>query len=504
MRHLHEAAVTALLVGSLLGAAEHVDAGGLCACPVAGTVLTQSKISATAGVFNGQLDNTDLFGSAVASVGDLNSDGIPELVVGTPFDDDGGLDRGAVWLLFLDASGAVTNKQKIANGVGGFPTLLHNSDAFGSSVAALGDIDADGVADIAVGAMNDDDGGPDHGAVWVLRMNRNGTVKAQQKISSLSGGFTGQLDVGDAFGVSVASPGDLNSDGVPDLVVGASGDDDGGLNRGALWVLLLNSNGAVIGQQKIAAFTGGFTGQLHDADAFGTSLARVGDLDGNGAPDLAVGAPLDDDGGSGRGALWLLFLKSNGTVQSQKKISSLSGGFAGQLDNLDSFGSSAASLGDIDGDGIADLAVGAMNDDDGGADRGAMWILLMNGDGTVKDQKKISGSSGGFLGQLDNADAFGVSVARVGDLNGDGISDLAVGANRDDDGGTDRGAVWIVSLVGCLPTPAPVGDFNNDCSVNGADLAVLLGAWTGPAGDLNNDGTTDGADLAILLGAWTG
>ena len=182
------------------------------------------------------------------------------------------------------------------------------------------------------------------------------------------------------------------------------------------------------------------------SDNFGRALANLGDLDSDGVSDLAVGAFLDNDGGTGRGAVWILFMNTDGTVKSEQKISDTAGGFNGILDNGDNFGESVASLGDLDNDGVSDLAVGAILDDDGGIDRGAVWILFMNTDGTVKSEQKISDTAGGFNGILDNSDTFGASVAGMGDLDGDGVTDLAVGADGDDDGDHDFGSVWILFL----------------------------------------------------------
>ena len=205
-----------------------------------------------------------------------------------------------------------------------------------------------------------------------------GTVLSHQKISDTEGGFTGILDDADLFGYSVASLGDLDGDRVGDLAVGAYGDDDGGTppdaDRGAVWILFVNTNGTVNWHQKISDTQGGFTGMLDDGDRFGTSLASLGDLDGDGVGDLAVGAHFDDDGGFHRGAVWILFLNTNGTVKAHQKISSTQGGFTGILGNGDNFGRSVVSLGDLDGDRVGDLAVGAQHDNDGGgnfANRGA-------------------------------------------------------------------------------------------------------------------------------------
>ena len=119
-------------------------------------------------------------------------------------------------------------------------------------------------------------------------------------------------------------------------------------------------------------------------------------------------------------------MNNDGTVDSFQKISDTEGSFAGALDNSDNFGRSVASIGDLNGDGVTDLAVGANGDDDGGNSRGAVWILFMNSDGTVDSEQKISDTQGNFGGTLDNFDRFGISVASIGDLDGDGVPDLAV------------------------------------------------------------------------------
>jgi len=129
---------------------------------------------------------------------------------------------------------------------------------------------------------------------------------------------------------------------------------------------------------------------LDNSDWFGSSVAAIGDLDQDGIVDMAVGAETDADGGAGRGAVWLLFLRRDGTVRSHQKISDTQGGFDGVLDESARFGTSVAAMGDLDQDGIVDMAVGANRNDDGGLDRGAVWLLFLRRDGTVRSHQKIS------------------------------------------------------------------------------------------------------------------
>ncbi|MEM9336685.1 MAG: hypothetical protein AAGA35_02420, partial [Patescibacteria group bacterium] len=281
----------------------------------------------------------------------------------------------------------------------------------------------------------------------------------------------------DRFGISVATIGDLNGDGVTDLAVGARFDEatsGGDSSEGALFILFMNSDGTVDSTVKISDNENGGPSGLDSSDEFGTAVTNLGDLNGDGVTDLAVGARFDEatsGGNAFEGALYILFMNSDGTVDSTVKISDSENGGPSGLDSSDSFGSAVANLGDLNGDGVTDLAVGARFDEatsGGDSSEGALFILFMNSDGTVDSTVKISDNENGGPSGLDSSDAFGAALANLGDLNGDGVTDLAVGAESDEatsSGDTAEGALHILFMSSSTATSTAV--FAGDLSIQG-------------------------------------
>ena len=293
--------------------------------------------------------------------------------------------------------------------------------------------------------------------------NSDGSVDSTSVINdSTTNGPT--LADSDQFGWSVANIGDLDGDGVNDLAVGATYDDmdengvaDGGKNRGAVHIMFMESDGSVKSTVEINdSTTNGPT--LTDRDYFGDSVANIGDLDGDGVNDLAVGASFDDmdengvaDGATNRGTVHIMFMNSDGSVDSTVEINDSTEN-GPHLNGNDLFGESVENLGDLNGDGVNDLAVGAGRDNAGGADRGTIHVMYMNSDGSVDSTVEINSSTENGP-TLTNTDRFGISIGEIGDFDGNCITDLAVGAYNDHtdengivDGGDDRGAVHIIFM----------------------------------------------------------
>lgn len=314
-------------------------------------------ISIASGGFKGVLEHGDEFGHAIAFIGDLNRDGTPDIAVTAPDDTDGGgrwaWNGGAVWILFLGPDGNVRYHQKISALHGNVDLDTHQ---FGSGVASLGDLDGDGNTDLAVGAYQHPRN-RNEGAVYILFLNTDGTVKRSTIIESSAHARS--------FGSSIARLGDLDEDGNPDIVVGASLD---GID-GSAWLVSIDSTGSGTRQIMIRH---GFDSEA--VSSYGAKVTNIGDVDGDGYPELAVHAG---------GAVHLLMMDFGLAV----KRSYL---FAGV--------GYPSGVGDIDGDGIPDMGCS------GG-------IIFLNGDGSEKSR---SGAN------LSNA-------CRIGDVDGDGVDDLAMG-----------------------------------------------------------------------------
>jgi hypothetical protein len=383
-----------------------------------------------------------IFGRSIAAPGDINGDGIPDLVVGSGHSED---PEGALWFLFLNRDGTVAESRR----------FRINVEGFGRNVVSLGDLDLDGNIDLATTTTR---------TVWLLFLDATGNV-ARHEFFAPNG----------TIGVGLAALGDINGDSVPDIAVETGGAPDGG----SLEILYLNrddpneyqTSNRIWGLGRAGVPHNGFGAVTDRGDGLGDSIAGIGDLDGDGVPDLVTSAPKDDDMTQEAGALYLMFLRRqqgglSDVVDRWTKILPVEGGVPDDGRFSHSFGTSLNSLGDLNNDGLPEIAVWSRHDGSEARDRGVIHILSLRHNGSVESAVNISAIEGNFLGELSDEDFFGLAVEAVGDLNGDGTSELAIGSPGSGIAGLGRGAVWIfdlnnlpplVSSLEVDPLPARVG-----------------------------------------------
>ncbi len=461
--------------------------------------------------------NAASFGTSVATAGDVNGDGYSDVIVGAWLYDNGETDEGRAFVYLGSAAGLLLAHSWTAES-------NQAGSAFGYSVSTAGDVNDDGFSDVIVGAFRYDNGQTDEGRAFVYLGSAAG-------LSPTAVWTAESNQAGAAYGLSVSTAGDVNGDGFSDVIVGAIAYDNGQTDEGRAYVYL----GSAAGPDTGAAWTA----ESNQASAqFGDSVAPAGDVNGDGYSDVIVGASWFDNGESNEGRAFVYHGSPTG-------LSPTASWTAESNQALAEFGAAVSTAGDVNGDGFSDVIVGAYGYDNGHMNEGRAFAYHgsatglgpthswsaesnqinarfgfylgnagdVNGDGyadvivgaheydNVETQEGRAfvyhGSSTGlstavaWMAEPNQNDArFGIAVATAGDVNGDGFSDVVVGADLYDNGEGNEGRAFVYLGSGGEPHPFAVW------SPESNQAEARFGAAVASAGDVNGDGFSD-----VIVGA---
>jgi hypothetical protein len=484
-------------IGDIIVGAWRADIAGRINTGAGYVVFGKAQFSATMdlGSLNGTngfrlegIDPSDQTGRSVASAGDVNDDGYDDVIIGAPISDaGGGFAAGSSYVVFGDASGFPASLPLSAlDGSNGFRVDgAAMSWASGVSVSSAGDLNDDGFADLVVGALGVNNG---VGAAFVILGKTHGFA-ASMSLASLDDGSNGfRLDgsiTGGRVGAAVASAGDVNGDGVSDVIVGSGSTDMAYVVFGQP-----EGFGASMSLGSLDGANGfAFTGLQPEAAPQGTFVGSAGDLNGDGLSDMVVGSPA---AGSGSGTTFVVFGSAEAFAPTID-LTALNGsdGFALFGANGESSGHAVSGAGDFNGDGFDDLIVSAhAADPSGRVDAGSAYLLFgrASGFGSHVDLASLNGRDGLRLDGVGAGDGSAWSVASAGDLNGDGLDDLIIGATGADPGSdAEAGSSYVV--FGRLPGAA-VRRTGSDIgqTIHGGDLGDTLSGLGGDDVLIGHDG----------------
>ncbi len=508
--------------------------------------------------------SSDTSGGSVSDAGDVNGDGLADLIIGADNADPGGRSgAGQSFVVFgseqaFPAEFALADLLEANGGDGSLGFALNGIEPFdraGNAVSGAGDVNGDGISDLIVGAVWAGPGELEAAGDAYVVFGTDQGFPAEFELSSLlatnggdgSAGFILKgVDEGDETGTSVSTAGDLNGDGFSDVIVGArfAGDQ----TAGAAYIVFGNDE-AFPAEFELADLleanggngSAGFVLEgIEPFDRLGRSVSSAGDVNGDGISDIVAGARFADVGTrSNAGASYVIFGTENGfpaEIEAASLLAANGGngsvGFAiNGIDTVDESGISVSDAGDVNGDGIDDLTVGAA--------RGHQaYVVFGTATGHPAEFELSSllelgggdGSAGFVLDGLVNTQT-GSSVSGAGDVNGDGVDDVIIAAARGGPGNTSRSYVIFGgrdsdgdgvedSADNCIDAGNQDqrdtdgdgfgnvcdADLNNDCIVNGIDLGLLNAAFFSADAntDFNGDGVVNAVDLGILKQAFFG
>jgi hypothetical protein len=448
---------------------------------------------------------SDNSGRSVSGAGDVNGDGFDDVLVGAFGADPNGSASGSSYVVFGKAAGFNTalNLSSL-DGSNGFRLdgeAAH--DYSGISVSSAGDVNGDGFDDVLISAPPADSNGDFSGSSYVVFGKAFG-FDATLDLSSIDGGNGFRLDGAayDNSGISVSSAGDVNGDGLDDVLIGVPSAGPNGLSSGSSYVMFGKATGfsAIVDLSSLDSNDGFRLDGVAMLDKSGNSVSDAGDINGDGFADLIVGANGADPNGLSSGSSYVVFGKAAG-FNTALNLSSLDGSNGFRLDGAIAgglSGKSVSSAGDVNGDGFDDVLIGAPFAGPNGDAFGSSYVVFGKAFGfdATLDLSSIDGDNG-F--RLDGA-AYDLSVSSAGDVNGDGFDDVLVGASQADLNGIYSGSSYVVfGKATGFSAAMDLSSLNSNdgLRLDGVAAFNFSGKSVSGAGDVNGDGFDD-----VLVGAF--
>ncbi|WP_308189132.1 hypothetical protein [Nostoc mirabile] len=475
---------------------------------MANSVFNLSNLNGTNGFAINGINPNDRSGN-VSSAGDINGDGLDDLIIGADGGDPNGGSSGQTYVVFgSKESFAAQFYLSTLNGTSGFAINgINPNDLSGNSVSSAGDINGDGLDDLIIGADGASPNGITSGQTYVVFGSKE-SFAAQFNLSTLNGtnGFAiNGINQYDSLGNSVSSAGDINGDGIDDVIIGAPFASPNGSSSGQTYVVFGSKESFAAAQFNLSTLDGtnGFAiNGINQDNSLGNSVSSAGDINGDGVDDLIIGAPFADPNDFS-GQSYVVF-GSKGGFGVQFNLSTLNGtsGFAiNGINPEDRLGYSVSSAGDINGDGIDDLIIGAPFADPNGDNSGQTYVVFGSNESFAAqfNLSTLNGTNGFIINGINKGDGLlGGSVSSAGDINGDGIDDLIIGTNGADPNGDNSGQSYVV-----FGSKEGFGAQLNLSTLNGTNGFAINGinpddrsGNVSSAGDINGDGIDD-----LIIGA---